>query len=166
MKNRRRYWMILICKISNKTNINWFQVGAVILVQECKRHNQNVPTLIDSYVHLFSCFSRLWTAFILWEGSTYNTLSPPPHLLPSSRHGTFVTLYRPGVAHATCPSIPNKFRPISTRKNPISPQYWPHELRTIQCLVCVTSSYPHPTIETPWLWPVFSKEGSVMIPPG
>merc|ERR1719335_1795512 len=38
--------------------------------------------------------------------------------------------------------------PARTRKKPISPQYSPQELRTIQCVLPL--SEPQPTIETTW----------------
>jgi hypothetical protein len=51
-----------------------------------------------------------------------------------------------GTAHVQCDSSRRALLPFSTRRNPISPQYSPQELRTIQ--YSFLSSVPHPTIDT------------------
>ena len=93
--------------------------------------------------------------------------------MPSSKHATLALVQDLGVAHEHSSSMPSALTPRTIRKKPISPQYSPQELRTIQYLTPSFTSpvagstspsvSPHPTMDTMWL---ISYDGvSVMIPP-
>ena len=93
--------------------------------------------------------------------------------MPSSKHATLALVQVLGVAHEHWSSMPSALTPRTSLKKPISPQYSPQELRTIQYLIASAgfpvagsatgSVSPHPTMDTMWL---ISYDGvSTMIPP-
>ena len=116
--------------------------------------------------------------------------SSPPHPAPPSPHGKlFATVNCPGVAQATADSMPSMFEPVNvsnmkgwsyndkeidskkygsspvkTRTNPSSPQYCPHEFRTIQ-YSSPSSSTPQPTIETIWSTSISFRPPVLITPP-
>ena len=68
-----------------------------------------------------------------------------------------------GVAHEQSLSMAMLFTPLMTLKNPLSPQWVPHEFLTVQYLVPSVST-PNPTTEISWTTSV-SPVVSMKIPP-
>ena len=74
------------------------------------------------------------------------------HAWITSHSPALLSLQRTGSKETISASTAKSFWPRRRRKSPFMPQFLLYEFLTIQYLVCVLSSKPHPTSMTEWFW--------------